>query len=261
MAASDWNPALYSRFEQERTRPAADLLARVPLDAAARVMDLGCGPGNSTELLAKRYPQAQLSGLDSSPQMLQAARQRLPQARFESGDIAAWSATLRFDLLFANASLQWVPDHERLLPRLLAALRAGGVLAVQVPDNRNEPTHELMRELAAQPPFAGLIDRDATRRVRIEAPERYYDLLAPLAEVDLWRTVYYHPMADAAAIVAWVSATGLRPFLERLADDRRGEFLAEYQRRVEAAYPARADGARLLRFPRLFLLARRRDGG
>ena len=146
---SDWNPALYSRFEDERTRPAAELLARVPLDAPRNVVDLGCGPGNSTELLVARFPMARIVGTDSSQAMLATARQRLPQLSFEQGDIAEWSPAEPVDLAYANASLQWVSDHQRLLPRLLSALAPGGVLAVQMPDNLDEPSHRLMRETAA----------------------------------------------------------------------------------------------------------------
>ena len=143
---AEWNPALYRRYEDERTRPAIELLARVPLATAARVVDLGCGPGNSTELLVRRFPQAQVTGTDNSEAMLVSARERLPQGRFELSDIATWapaSAGDAPDLIYANAALQWVPDHEALIPRLFAALAPGGVLAVQMPDNRAEPTHRL----------------------------------------------------------------------------------------------------------------------
>ena len=153
----DWNPALYRRFEDERTRPAAELLARVPLTGAARVVDLGCGPGNSTELLVQRFAGAAVVGTDNSEAMLASARERLPQARFELSDIATWQPELPPDLIYANAALQWVPDHEALIPRLFAALAPGGVLAIQMPDNRQEPTHRLMREVAAEAPWAHAI--------------------------------------------------------------------------------------------------------
>ncbi len=255
---SDWNPALYARFETERTRPAAELLARVALDAPAQVVDLGCGPGNSTELLARRYPAAHLTGIDTSQAMLASARERLPAVAFERADIADWSPAAPVQLLFANAALQWLADHERLIPRLLSVLAPGGVLALQMPDNLDEPSHRLMREVAADGRFAPSIGEPAQRRARILPAHRYYDLLAPQADVDLWRTTYYHCMDDAAAIVQWLRATGLQPFLEPLASGLRELFLAEYQRRIDAAYPACADGKRLLKFPRLFIVARRR---
>ncbi|HEX2009945.1 MAG TPA: trans-aconitate 2-methyltransferase [Roseateles sp.] len=256
----DWNPDLYRRFEDERTRPAAELLARVPLQAPRRMVDLGCGPGNSTALLAARWPGADLRGIDNSAAMLAAARERLPDVAFEPGDIADWMPAEPVDLLYANASLQWLPDHERLLPRLLAQLAPGGVLALQMPDNLDEPSHRLMRETAADARFAPAIGAASGLRSRLLGAERYYDLLAPRAEVDIWRTTYHHRMADAAAIVQWLRATGLKPFVEALPSaELQAQFLAAYERRIAAAYPARADGSRLLAFPRLFLVARRHD--
>lgn len=255
----DWSPALYRRFEDERTRPAIELLARVPLTEPARVIDLGCGPGNSTELLAQRFPRARVIGADSSPAMIAAARERLPDVRFELSDIASWAPEEPVDLAFANASLQWITGHERLLPRLFAALAPGGVLAVQMPDNLDEPTHRLMRETAADARWAEAIGSAATVRARILTAERYYDLLAPeAAEVDVWRTTYHHPMNAPADIVQWLRGTGLKPFVEALSVAQQPGFLAEYQRRIDGAYPARTDGRRLLTFPRLFLVARRR---
>jgi trans-aconitate 2-methyltransferase len=256
--ASDWNPSLYKRFEDERSRPARDLLARVPLDAPALVYDLGCGPGNSTELLAARWPQARVVGIDNSPAMLASARERLPGLAFEAADIQTWQPVQPPDLIYSNATLQWVAGHEQLLPRLFASLAPGGVLAVQMPDNRDEPTHRLMRDVASQAPWSAYIDDTAKLRTAILPLAGYYDLLAPLAaEVDVWRTAYQHPMGGAADIVEWVRATGLRPFIDPLPEAERASYLAEYTRRIDAAYPVHADGRRLLAFPRLFFVARR----
>lgn len=261
--ATDWNPALYRRFEDQRTRPAVELLRRVPDDLAVRfAVDLGCGPGNSTELVAARYTQARVLGIDNSEAMLRSARQRLPQLPFELADLAHWQPAPGEpapDLLFANAALQWVPDQARLLPRLMGLLAPGGVLAVQVPDNLDEPSHRLMRETAALPPYAAHIgDASAVRAPRLPVAT-YYDLLVPhAAEVDIWHTVYQHPMASAAAIVDWLRGTGLRPFLDALPNEAlRTRFLADYETRIASAYPARADGQRLLAFPRLFFVARK----
>ncbi len=255
---SDWNPTLYTRFEEERTRPAAELLARVPLHSPAQVVDLGCGPGNSTELLVRRYPQAATLGVDNSQSMLQSARERLPGTPFAFGDIAQWSPDGPVDLLYANAALQWVPDHAQLMPRLLGMLAPGGVLAVQMPDNLDEPSHRLMRETAADPRFAAHIGDADKLRARILPVRAYYDLLVGEADVDVWHTVYYHRMADAAAIVDWLRATGLKVFVEALPAESRPVYLAEYERRIAEAYPVQADGSRLLAFPRLFIVARRR---
>lgn len=255
---SDWNPALYSRFEDERTRPAGELLARVPLERPARVVDLGCGPGNSTELLVQRFPGAEVVGIDNSPAMLESARQRLPDVRFELADIGSWQPAQAPDLIYANAALQWVPGHEQLVPRLFALLAPGGVLAVQMPDNWDEPTHREMREVAVLPAYAAAIGDPARLRIGRLPLQTYYDLLAREAEeVDAWHTIYQHRMATPAAIVEWVSATGLKPFVAPLDAQQRAAYLAEYERRIAAAYPERADGRRLLAFPRLFIVARR----
>lgn len=257
---ADWNPALYTRFEDERTRPAAELLARVPLDAPRLACDLGCGPGNSTALIAARFPDAEVLGLDSSPAMLESARARLPDLTFARADAATWVPERAPDLIFANAVLQWLPDHATLLPRLFGLLAPGGVLAVQMPDNLAEPTHRLMREVAAAGPWAATIGDPAVagRLGRMLEPAAYYDLLAPLAaEVDVWRTAYHHRMADAAAIVDWVSATGLRPFLDPLQPGEKAGFLAAYTGAIDAAYTPRSDGQRLLAFPRVFIVARK----
>ena len=254
----DWNPDLYRRFEDERTRPARELLARVPLDSPRRVVDLGCGPGNSTELLVERFPAAEVIGIDNSAAMLESARERLPGCHFELADIAAWAPAEAPDLIYANASLQWVGDHEHLLPRLLRLLAPGGVLAVQMPDNRDEATHRAMRELAAHPLYAPLIGDGQKLRTELLGLAGYYDLLAPLGDVDLWRTAYQHPMASPARIVEWVRGTGLKPFVDRLSPALQASYLAEYERRVDEAYPARTDGKRLLAFPRMFIVAQRK---
>lgn len=254
----DWNPALYRRYEDERTRPAQELLARVPHPGPAHVVDLGCGPGNSTELLAARYPQARVTGIDNSEAMLASARERLPGVDFAWGDIAQWAPAVAPDLIYANAALQWVAGHETLIPRLFASLAPGGVLAIQMPDNRQEPTHRLMREVAAEAPWREPIGDADRLRTDLLGIQGYYDLLAPhAARVDVWHTVYQHPMASAGAIVEWVRGTGLKPFVDPLPDALRASFLAEYGRRVDAAYPVRADGKRLLAFPRMFIVAQR----
>ena len=252
-----WNPALYSRFEAERTRPARDLLAEVPLTSARLVADLGCGPGNSTELLVQRFPGAEVTGIDNSAAMLDTARKRLPGCRFVHADIGAWQPQAAPDLIYANAALHWVPDHAALVPRLFGLLAPGGVLAVQVPDNRDEPSHRLMRETAAAGPWAARLAQ-AGERLGVLPAAAYYDLLvAAGAEVDVWRTVYHHPMDSAGAIVEWVRSTGLQPFLNPLEEVERPDFLARYEAALAGSYPVQADGKRLLRFPRLFLTARR----
>lgn len=254
-----WSAGQYVKFEDERTRPARDLLDHVPLADAARVVDIGCGPGNSTELLVERFPGAKVVGLDSSTEMLVAARKRLPKIDFVEADIAAWRPTEPVDLLYANAVFQWVPEHEAVLARLLEGVAPGGVLAVQMPDNLAEPTHLLMAEVAQSGPWVRAYEGHNVVRATLPAPTRYYDLLEPFASrIDIWHTIYNHPLTDAAAIVEWVKGTGLRPWLDLLSEAQQRDYLAEYTRRIALAYPPLRDGKVLLRFPRLFIVATRR---
>jgi len=255
----DWSAKQYTTFEDERTRPVRDLLAAVPGRAASLAVDLGCGPGNSTEELLRCFPDAHVTGLDSSPVMVAAARARLPHLRFEVADIAAWDAAGPFDVILANAVLQWLPNHAALLPRLAVKLSPGGSLAVQMPDNLQEPAHRLMRELAADGPWAAKLTNAAEARAVMGTADWYYGVLRPhCARVDVWRTTYHHPLAGRAdAVVEWFKGSGLRPFLAPLDADEQAGFLAEYRSRIAHAYPALPDGSVLLPFPRLFLVATR----
>jgi trans-aconitate 2-methyltransferase len=253
---ADWNAEQYLKFEDERTRPSRDLLAQIPISDARKVVDIGCGPGNSTELLVKRWPQAAVIGIDTSADMLRQARERLPAQTFIEANISHWAPPEKTDVLFANAMFQWVPGHLKQLQRLLGALPRGGVLAVQIPDNLDQPTHALMREVAHLEPWRQTLAESARVRDPILTPGGYYDALGPLCtRLEIWHTIYNHVLADAPAIVEWVKATGLRPFLDPLEPPERKQYLAEYTARVAAAYPPQADGKVLLRFPRLFIVA------
>ena len=253
---ADWNAAQYLKFERERTRPARDLLSAVPLENPARIVDLGCGPGNSTQLLAARYRHADILGLDTSPDMLAKARATLPDARFEQADVATWQPDAAPDLIFANAVLQWVPGHATLLPRLLELLAPGGVLAVQMPDNLDEPSHVLMRSAAAAMPFAAKLEAAITAREALASFEQFYAWLRPGAsDIDIWRTTYVHRMDGAAAIVEWVKGTGLRPFVDPLNDDERETKHRNYKTAIAHANTQQADGKTQLRFTRLFIVA------
>lgn len=253
-----WSATQYTKFEAERNRPVHDLLAHVPTQIVRTAADIGCGPGNSTELLRQRYPNAAITGMDSSPEMIAAARVRIPQIRFELADIATWPDPGPFDVILANAALQWVPDHRALLPALVGKLAAGGSLAVQVPDNLDEPAHHLMRDVAAGGPWARKLAGAAGSRAPRHAADWYYRVLRDqVPTVDVWRTTYHHPLAGAAAVVEWFKATGLRPFLGPLDDAERAAYLARYLAAIVAAYPALPDGTVLLPFPRLFFVATR----
>lgn len=252
-----WSARQYSLFEQQRTRPVRDLVAAIPRVSAQTVVDLGCGPGNSTEVLAERFPQATVTGLDSSTDMLGEARQRLGAVEFIQADIGDWKPAQTYDVILANASLQWVPDHAQLYPRLVSLLNPAGVLAVQTPDNLDEPAHRLAREIAASPQWVDRIG-DVRHPDRHPAPY-YFELLRPhCAEVDVWRTTYHHPLAGGhAAVVEWFKGSALRPYLQKLDQAAQQAFLDTYLHAISQAYPLLADGTVLLPFPRLFIVATR----
>jgi len=254
-----WSAEQYRKFEDERNRPIRDLLAQIPGAGVATAVDMGCGPGNSTELLRDKFPDAAILGLDSSANMLGAARKRLPGVRFEQCDIDRWDDPGPFDVMLANAVLQWIPNHGALLPGLVAKLAPGGHLAVQIPDNLEEPAHVLMRETAATGPWAGKLARASRARESRHGADWYYSVLRrECAQADVWRTVYHHPLPGGpGAVVEWFKGTGLRPFLEPLDEGERAAFLARYEESLAGAYPTFPDGTVLLPFPRLFFLARR----
>ena len=254
-----WSAQQYVTFEDERTRPVRDLLAAVPAGDVRRAIDLGCGPGNSTALLAARYPAAAVTGLDSSADMVAAARKRLPQIAFDVAGLEDWAAAAPMDVILSNAVLQWVPDHAALLPRLVGQLAPGGSLAIQMPDNLEEPAHRAMRALAAEGPWAGKLAQAAAARTSRAGADWYYDLLQPhCARVDVWRTTYHHVLPGGVdAVVEWFKGSGLLPFLAPLDAAERVAFLAQYRALIDAGYRTLPNGVVLLPFPRLFIVATR----
>lgn len=251
-----WSAQQYTRFEDERTRPVLDLVAAIPNTTIERAVDLGCGPGNSTAVLQQRYPAAQIEGIDNDADMLQAARQRLPHIQFTHADIGAWRSDVPLDVILADASLQWLPDHARLYPRLMQQLQHGGTLAIQTPDNLQEPAHVMAREIASRGTWEAAIGD-------VQLPQRhnitwYYALLKPsTTRLDVWRTTYMHPLANHQAVVEWFKGSGLRPYLAQLTPEQQEEFLADYLEAIQSAYPSLPDGTVLLPFPRLFIVATR----
>jgi trans-aconitate 2-methyltransferase len=250
-----WNPSVYLAFADERTRPAADLLARVPVDDPKTVADLGCGPGNSTALLAARWQNAKVQGIDSSPQMIEAAKASGIKADFVVADVTTWRPDAPIDAIFSNATYQWIDGHHRLLPRLMGFVAKGGAFAFQIPNNQNAPSHSLMRDVAAQGPWADKLAN--VRGVFIETVNTYFDILSPHAvSLDIWTSEYLHVLDGEDAVFKWVSGTGLRPYLDALTEDERPIFTREYKARLNIAYPRRPDGKTLFPFSRLFAVAR-----
>jgi trans-aconitate 2-methyltransferase len=259
-----WDPDRYLAYADERGRPFVELLARVDADRPRRVVDLGCGPGNLTRLLADRWPDAEVTGLDSSPEMIARAREGAGDVRFEVADLRDWAATSAatgaatgrpsVDVLVSNATLQWVPGHLDLLPRLVDAVTPGGWLAFQVPGNFDEPSHTIRRELEDAPEYA-----EHTRGLDHPAshgPEAYLRALTGLGcAVDAWETTYLHVLQGEDPVFTWVSATSARPVLRALPPALRERFTEEFKQRLRAAYPA-GDSGVVLPFRRVFVVAR-----
>ena len=275
---SDWSATQYLKFSKQRTRPVHDLIAQLTPHIASptpRIYDLGCGPGNSTSALLSFFPSATITGIDSSPDMLLKARAAVPSATFTSGDLANFipEDTSAVDLLFSNAAFHWLPSSLRLpvLTKLFTGLKTGGVLALQVPDNYDAPSHALMRSTALLPnqPWskyfiaAGVGDLNVPTRPDLDPIEpvaTWYDALSPLAQeagVDIWHTEYVHVLPNPGAIVAWVRSTGLQPFLHLLEGDEGAEeaFLREYERGLGEMYRPLGDGRVALGYRRLFVVA------
>lgn len=254
MAAHTWDPREYLTFGDQRSRGLVDLLAQVHADHPADVVDLGCGPGNSTGVLASRWPNARISGVDSSPAMIERARVEVPSASFDVADLRDWARSgERVDVLFTHATLQWVPDHLALLPDLVRAVRSGGWLAIGVPGNFAEPSHRLREELAAREPYAPFT-ADVASPVA-SGPEVYLRALRELGcTVDAWETTYLHQFPGPDAVFEWVSGTSARPALQALPDDLRETFADDLRTLLRQAYPAE-DGMLVLPFRRVFAVA------
>ena len=260
-----WDPTTYLSYADERTRPFVELLARVPDPhgrAVASVVDLGCGPGHLTALLARRWPGATVHGVDASAEMIASARDRVggpgEGVTYEVADLRDWLAAPpageETDVLVSNATLQWLPDPLSLLPRMVARVAPGGTLAIGVPANFDEPSHVLRRELAAEEPFVA-------HTGEVNSPwspgaAAYLEALTGLGcEVDAWETTYLHVLEGPDAVFEWISGTGARPTLQALPAGLREEFADELRRRLRAAYPPRG-GRVVLPFRRAFAVAR-----
>lgn len=258
MTEQDWDPIQYLRFTDERLRPALDLLAQVPLSDPANVVDFGCGPGNVTAILRKRFPAAGIVGLDGSAAMLAKARLAVPDATFVEGDFSTWSPDGPApELIYSNAALHWVGGHEVLFPRLVSLLAGGGVLAVQMPAMHNAPLRALQYTVAESGPWSETL-RGVGSAPPVLEPGEYWDLLRPhVASLDIWETTYLHVLKGEDAVGEWAAGSSLRPFLDKLPAEQLPAFRRAYADAVRPHYPRRADGTTLVPFRRLFLIARR----
>jgi trans-aconitate 2-methyltransferase len=253
----DWNPEQYLKFADHRLRPAIDLLNRVDVTAPGLVYDLGCGAGNVTRVLRARWPEARIVGIDSSPEMLERAKKAVPDVEWVLRDVGSWSTNEPGDVIYSNAALHWLDGHQTLFPRLLGMVRPGGTLAVQMPRNHGAATHTGMFATARSGPWAAKL-AGALREAPVRPPDFYWGLLSgPGVALDVWETEYLQVLQGEAPVVQWMMGTALKPLLEPLTDAEREAFVAEYTRRMAQAYPPRTDGATLLPFRRLFLVAKR----
>lgn len=254
-----WDPDQYLKFTDARVRPALDLIAQIDLSEPQTIVDLGCGPGNVTQLLRQRWPKARIIGVDSSADMLAQARRALPDVEFSQIDFAVWRAQVPVQLIYSNAALHWLSGHEELLPRLASQLAPGGVLAVQMPRNFDAPSHRLVTETVLagpwRPQLEGLLPANPAA-----APERYYRVLEPhLQPLQVWETEYLQVLSGPDAVKEWVKGSWLRPLLEKLAASQRIEFEADYAARLRAVYPVLASGVTLYPFKRVFMVGTRRS--
>jgi trans-aconitate 2-methyltransferase len=259
-ASAAWNPAVYLRYGDERSRPFVDLLARVGADAPSIVVDLGCGEGALTASLAQRWPGAKITGVDSSATMLTAAAAHAVPGRveFTAGDVQEWQPGGPVDVVVSNAVLHWVPGHEHLMARWATHLAPGGWLAVQVPGNFGSPTHTLLADLCRSPRWADRLAGAGPRRDAVLEPTGYYDALTSAGlTADVWETTYLHVLSGTDPVLAWVRSTQLRPVLAELDEDDAAEFTAAYAAALREAYPMRADGSTLLPFRRMFAVGHR----
>lgn len=255
---SDWNAKQYSKFKKERTLPAIELANAIECDDVKSVIDIGCGIGNSTAVLKRKYKDARVIGADNSKDMLESARQNNSDIEFIELDAEKELSNLneRFDIVFSNACIQWIPDHKRLLGQMFSCLAPRGVLAVQIPEQAKHPVHKIIREVSDSEKWREKLN--FRRSYNNLTEEEYFDVLSELTDdFRIWETTYFHAMPSYESIIEWYRGTGLRPYLERLSDVDQAEFTLEIKNNLERIYPIQKNGEIIFRFPRLFFTARK----
>lgn len=256
MTSPTWDPGRYLRHCEHRVRPAVDLLAQIDVSTPGLVHDLGCGTGNVTRIMRARWPQAHIIASDSSAEMLDAASAQDTGIEWRLADARSWDEPAVYDVIYSNAVLHWIPDHDDVIVRLLGSLRPGGVLAVQMPLSWYEPSHELIRTIVDDAGLGSPQLRRTLAAPNVAPPEHYVELLGRHARThDVWTTRYYQALRGSDPMLDWVSGTGLRPILDQLSADELAIFLPRYAAALRTAYPQRSDGTTLFPFPRLFFVA------
>jgi trans-aconitate 2-methyltransferase len=253
---NDWNPGQYLKFKNERTQPAIDLLSRIKIKDPEKIIDLGCGPGNSTQILHERWPDAHILGIDNSREMIKKAAEDFPDRKWAVADIAGFKSEILYDLVFSNATLQWIHNHEKVLPDLFALVEKNGALAVQVPANNESPLHKALIYVSDLEKWNGFTG-GCGKLLNYQSADYYYNLLNPVASVlELWETVYYHEMNNHYGLIEWYKSTGMRPFLESIpGDEKKAEFENEVLEKCRDDYKIQKNGKILYPFKRIFFIA------
>ncbi len=252
----DWNANQYLKFKNERTQPSIDLVNRIRLENPKKIIDIGCGPGNSTEVLANRFPDAYILGVDNSKDMIAKAKENYSHLDFSICDAGGDLSELDrdFDIVFSNACIQWIPDHRRLLKNLLGLLKQEGILALQIPFNFNEPIQQIIYKVSASEEWKEYLPQN--RAYDALTPPEYFDVLSEItSDFDIWEVNYYHILKSHQDIMEWYRGTGLRPYLDVLPEEKKMLFEETILNRIMQSYPKQKNGAVLFRFPRLFLMA------
>ena len=254
---SDWNSNQYLKYENERTQPSIDLTNRIRIDTPQKIIDVGCGPGNSTNVLARRFPGAHILGIDNSPNMIETAKGKYPALDFLLCDASRDLDTLDndFDVVFSNACIQWIPNHYQLLKKMMERLKKEGVLAVQTPDTSDAPIHKILKEVSSSQRWASHFQFSQASHNNLTQGE-YYDLLDDISsDFSMWRTTYFHTMKSHKDIIEWYRGTGLRPYLSVLSEDDKQTFEHDLHAELINVYPLQKNGDIIFRFSRLFFTA------
>ena len=254
----DWNSSLYLKFKKERTQPSVDLVKRIDIVNPKKIIDIGCGPGNSTKVLADRFPNAEILGVDYSDDMLKKAKLNHPDIDFKKFDACekSWDLDTDYDIVFSNACIQWIPDHRELLPKMMGLLKDGGVMAVQIPLQRSQPVHHIVKSVAKSAKWSGKFDFERPFYILDEG--EYFDILSEISkDFTMWQTTYYHRLCSHQDIVEWYKSTGMKPYLDVLDDQDKNEFISDIYSELIKEYKVQQNGEIIFKFPRLFFIAKK----
>ena len=252
----DWNPDLYLKYGNERIQPAIDLVSRIKVNNPDSIIDIGCGPGNSTELLIKRWPESNICGMDNSPAMIEKAKKIFPEREWILMDAGNIRLDKKYDLIFSNAALQWIPQHDQLIKDLYNLCSDKGILAAQLPLFWDMPLGKSISYLSKQEPWKKFM-KDESYKLIIHDAGFYYDCLSGLfSSVEIWESNYVHIMESQESILEMIKSTGLKPFLDQLKlENDKKKFEAEVLNEIRKDYPLQKNGKVLFPFRRIFFIA------